>query len=64
VAARHQRRRIDAVILPDASEAVSIDLVDLHPFGRALHGVDDEVAEAKRELNTAATASCSAACRY
>jgi hypothetical protein len=29
------------------------DLADLQPFGRALHGADVEVVEAKRELNTA-----------
>jgi hypothetical protein len=47
------RRRIDAVILPDASDAVSTDLADLQPFGGALHGADVEIVEAKRELNPA-----------
>jgi hypothetical protein len=46
-------RRIDAVILPNASHAVSSDLADLQPFARALHGADVEIVEAKRELNTA-----------
>jgi hypothetical protein len=47
------RRRIDAVILPNASDAVSTDLEDLQSVARALDGADVEIVEAKRELNTA-----------
>jgi hypothetical protein len=57
------RRRIDAVILPDANDAVSSDLADLQPFGRALHGADVEIVEAKREPTRPSSANCSAACR-